>query len=519
MKTLYKIMKKNLIKYIFAAAMTLCVTSCDDFFDLRPTNKMVIDDYWQSEDDVLAVTSAIYDQICSEGFMQRLLLWSEFRSDNCLLSTADNSDISAFANLTLSPTNGYTSWGDFYKAINYCNTVEAYAPQVCEVSPTFTRAQLDAYIAEVRGLRAWCYFTLVRTFRDIPFVLTPTIDDDVDFEVAQSDPDDVIDYLIEDLKEYEGRAQTSFASTLYNHGRITQAAIRTLLADMLLWRGRYDECISYCDLVINDVNNPFSLVPGVNYGSMFYSGNSRESIFELQFSSTTRTNSALRSFYGSSTDGTGSQYFVANDVSEIFSTSDVRLYNSMEYKSTNDAVRHITKYSASVTDPFNSNNRRYSFMDMSTVNWVVYRLADVYLMKAEALAESGGSMEDIHEMCSKTYDRGNYNEPAGSLTVPGDAAEARQLVFEERQREFMFEGKRYFDILRRIKNHPDEFSTMVNNYLKPRYVKEKVDNQTINAKLISVDALYMPINSSEIRQNTLLVQNPFYKTSSNIEKN
>lgn len=93
------------------------------------------------------------------------------------------------------------------------------------------------------------------------------------------------------------------------------------------------------------------------------------------------------------------------------------------------------------------------------------------------------------------------------------------MVFEERQREFMFEGKRYFDILRRIKNHPDEFSTMVTTYLKPRYVKEKVDNQTINAKLISVDALYMPINNDELRHNTLLVQNPFYKTSSNIETN
>lgn len=513
-------MKLNIFKYLAIGSVLLGTCSCDSFFDLRPSNKMVIDDYWQSEEDVQAVTASIYDKLNGSGCMERLLLWSEFRSDNCLLSNTDNSSISAFANLTLSATNGYTSWGDFYSAINYCNTVEKFAPQVCEVSPTFTRAQLDAYIAEVRGLRAFCYFTLVRTFRDIPFVLEPTIDDEVEFEMPQSDPDDIIDYLIDNLKEYEGRAQTSFSNVLYLRGRMTQAGIRTLLADMLLWRGRYAECIEFCDKVINDTNNPLSLVEGANYAqSVFMTGNSRESIFELQFSNSTTSNSALRRFYGKSDGGYGDQYFIANDVAEIFSTTDARLYNSMQYNGTGDATRCITKYAQMVTNPFTSSDRRYTSLDLSSRNWIVYRLADVYLMKAEALAESGGNLETIWELCSKTYDRANYNSPAGTLPHPATVEEARNLVLEERQREFMFEGKRYFDILRRIKNHPEEFSTMVANYLKPRYIKEKVDNQTINAKLISVDALYMPINNDELRHNTQLVQNPFYKTSSNIEKN
>lgn len=509
------------IKYIAAGALLAGgLSGCDDFFDLRPTNKMVIDDYWTSEDDVLAVTSSVYTQMCSEGFMQRVLLWSEFRSDNCLLSTADNNDISSFANLTLSPTNGYSAWRDFYTAINYCNTVEKFAPQVCEVSPTFTRAQLDAYIAEVRGLRAWCYFTLVRTFRDIPFVLEPTVDDEAIFEMPQSDADYVVDYLIDDLKEYEGRAQSTFVNSVYNRGRMTQAAIRALIADMLLWRGRYAECVGYCDKVLNDASNPLSLVPGSTAASqLFVNGNSRESIFELQFSTSTTSNAAVRNFYGNSSTGTGNQYFVANDVSEIFATTDSRLYTSMEYRMAGDAVRHIAKYCAMAGNIFETQNRYYSFIDPGACNWIIYRLADIYLMKAEALAESGGDLSVIHELCSKTYDRANYEAQAGSLPMPATAEEARKMVFEERQREFLFEGKRYFDILRRIKNHPDEFSTVVTTYLKPRYVKEKVDNQTISAKLISVDALYMPIHNDELRHNPLLVQNPFYKTSSNIETN
>ena len=512
-------MTKSIIKYMAAALLMATVTtSCDSFFDLKPTNRLVIDDYWKSEDDVLAVTASVYNQLCSSGCMERLLLWSEFRSDNCLLGTADNTDISSFANLSLSPTNGYTSWSDFYKAINYCNTVEAYAPRVCEVSPTFTRAQLDAYIAEVRGLRAWCYFNLIRTFRDVPFILTPTIDDEVEFEVEQSDPDYIVDYLIDDLKEYENRSQVSFTSVLYNHGRMTQAAIRSLIADMLLWRGRYSECIQYCDMIINDTANPFSLVQGSNFNNIFFSGNSRESIFELQFSTTTQSNSALNRMYGNTTSG-GNEYFMANDMASLLTTNDVRLYNSMEYRSAGDATRHITKYAAVVSNAFNNSERRYSFSDMSSSGWIVYRLADIYLMKAEALAESNGSLDEIYELCCKTYDRANYNLDPQTLAKPTSHSDALQMVIDERHREFMFEGKRYFDLLRQIKNHPEQFSTIVTNILKPRYIKENVDNQTINAKLISIDALYMPINHNELRQNTKLKQNPFYQTSSNIEKN
>lgn len=514
----------KILTYIASAAILLGATSCEDFFDLRPSNKMIIDDYWQNEDDVLNVTAAAYNTMCGDGFMQRLILWSEFRSDNCLMSTADNGNISAFARLTLAPSNDYARWGEFYRVINYCNTVEAFAPQVCDVSPTFTRAMLNAYIAEVRGIKAWCYFTLVRTFRDIPFVTEPTIDDDIEFEMAQSDPDEILDRLIEELEEVVDQAQTSYTSTTYLRGRMTQNAIRTLLADMLLWRGRYAESVHYCNLVLNDANNPLRLVPGLNYfRNVFVTGTSTETIFELNFNGNTQGNNATKWLYAR-TDVGGSRYIGANTrLHELFdSDKDVRKYCSFEFHGDNDASRDIVKYTGQCTNPTTSNRGYSYFSDTENRNWVVYRLSDVYLIKAEAMAEDmsipGASFEAIAELCNKTYQRANYEDNSIELPVPGNQEEAREMVFDERQREFLFEGKRYFDILRRIKHHPEEFSKMV-AVLQPRYVLEKVENSTINARLISVDALYMPIHSEELKVNTLLRQNPFYKTSSNIEKN
>lgn len=514
----------KILTYIAAASILFGATSCDDFFDLRPSNKLIIDEYWQNEDDVLNVTAAAYNTMCGDGFMQRLILWSEFRSDNCLLSTADNGNISAFANLTLSASNDYARWGEYYKVINYCNTVEAYAPRVCDVSPTFTRAMLNAYIAEVRGIRAWCYFTLIRAFRDVPFVKEPTIDDEVEFEVAQADPDEIIDTLIDELEEYVDLAQTSYTSNTYLRGRMTQNAIRTLLADMLLWRGRYAECVKYCDLVINDASNPLRLVPGATFfRNVFVSGTSTESIFELNFNSNTQGNNATKWLYCRS-DAGGSHYISANtNLHQIFdSNKDIRKYCAFEYHGDSDASRDIVKYTGNCSNP-TASNRGYSYYsDTENRNWVVYRLADVFLMKAEAMAEDmsvpGASFETIAELCNKTYQRANYEDNSIELAAPGNQEEAREMVFLERQREFLFEGKRYFDILRRIKHHPEDFTKMVST-LQPRYVLEKVENSTIKARLISVDALYMPIHNEELKVNSQLRQNPFYKTSSNIEKN
>ena len=93
----------------------------------------------------------------------------------------------------------------------------------------------------------------------------------------------------------------------------------------------------------------------------------------------------------------------------------------------------------------------------------------------------------------------------------------RNLVFEERQREFLFEGKRYYDIIRRINRDRSQFRNIVNTYLVPKY--SSLDQSTVTSKLSEMNALYMPIKDTELRSNKLLRQNPFYKVSSSIEKN
>lgn len=518
-------MKLKIKNILMALAVGLTLTSCDDFFELKPSNEMVLDEFWQTESDVLSVTGACYRAMQQPGFMQRLMVWSEFRSDNVILGNNVGTDLLYVGNLNILPSNGYTYWGDFYSVINLCNTVERFAPQVCDNDPNFTQAQLRAYLAEVKAIRAFCYFTLVRTFRDVPLITEPTVDDTQVFQVEQSDPDEVVDFLIDDLKDVVEDAVVSWTNTEYSKGRFTRAAIRALLADMCLWRNRYTECVEYCDRVMSDTGNIFSLTGSNAYNrSVFVDGNSTESIIELQFSRNNIPNYTLCEFYGTDGghSGWGHQQMMAYDFSttSLFSTTDIRGIDSF-YSSSSLAAFPIKKYLAYRNEIHTSNvvESDYIGVDGGTSNWILYRLPDVMLMKAEALVESGGSLQTAFDLVCAVYDRANPEAGTGSLNFSSYNTQdrMRELVFDERQRELLFEGKRYFDILRRINRDRSQFQNIVNTYLLPKY--SSLDQSTVSSKLSEINALYMPINDSELRSNKLLKQNPFYKVSSSIEKN
>lgn len=518
-------MKNKIKNILLALAVSLSLSSCNDFFDLKPTNEMVLDEFWQTESDVLSVTGACYRAMQQPGFMQRLMVWGEFRSDNVILGNNVGTDLMYVGSLNILPSNGYAYWGDFYNVINLCNTVEHFAPQVCDKDPNFTASQLRSYLAEVKAIRAFCYFTLVRTFRDVPLITEPTVDDTQVFQVAQSDPDELIDFLIDDLKSVEADAVEVWPGTEYTKGRFTRAAVRALLADMCLWRNRYSECVAYCDLVTGDSRNLLSLVGSNAYNrSVFVDGNSTESILELQFTRNNIPNYTLCEFYGTSGghSGWGHQQMMAYDFSTttLFAATDLRGIDSF-YSSSSLAAFPIKKYLAYRNEIHTTNVREsdYQSVDGGASNWIIYRLPDVMLMKAEALVEMGGPLEEAFSLVSTIYDRANPEAGAGSLNYSNynTADRMRNLVFEERQREFLFEGKRYYDIIRRINRDRSQFRNIVNTYLVPKY--SSLDQSTVTSKLSEMNALYMPIKDTELRSNKLLRQNPFYKVSSSIEKN
>jgi hypothetical protein len=123
---------------------------------------------------------------------------------------------------------------------------------------------------------------LVRTFGKVPLVLTPSKDDAQDFNVPQNTEREILDQIIADLLTAQKTARADYGVGAYNKGRITLNAVNALLADVYLWDQQYDKCVATCDKILN--NQSLQLVDGDELiNSVFFTGNSKESIFELQF--------------------------------------------------------------------------------------------------------------------------------------------------------------------------------------------------------------------------------------------
>lgn len=516
----------NTKKYILSITMTALLggtfTSCEDWFNIHPKSETIFEDFWKDESDVLSVVGSCYRGMNEAGFIERLIVWSEVRSDNVKAGKEVTEAINNILNINLNSSNGYTSWGEYYSVINYCNTVIKFAPGVEAKDPNFKREDLDVYIAEAKGVRALCYFILLRTFRDIPLITEPYADDSMPFEVHQENPDHLLDFLIEDLKSVENQAadEKKWNNLLYAKGRITKNAIRALLADMYLWKNEYKNCITYCDKVLNNLGQ-LQLEKSRAYNdAVFFRGNSTESIFELQFSLNSIANYAVNEMYGitGGRDGRKRQlapYNFETITPAFFKVTDLRGKDAFF---SNSNTSFVAKYVAYRTETSSSTVREYDYIyDTETANWIFYRLPDIYLMKAEALVELGTDMESALALVSKTFDRANPDLGTGSLKIAdyNTPDKIRNLVFDERQKEFLFEGKRYFDLLRRIRREGEKPANVVNAYLLKKY--DKLDNTTTMSKLSEINAFYMPINADELKANDALKQNPFYVTSSNID--
>ncbi len=519
---------KSILK-ILTISLLILNTSCTDWLDLRPESKIVLEDFWMSEEDVNAVLASCYRGLTEEAVIYRMIVWGELRSDNMIEGSGFPAERNAMKRILdgdLVPTNAYCQWGPFYTVINYCNTLLYYAPMVLERDNNFTPDDLNRVRAEVLTIRSLAYFYLLRTFKEVPWIEKPTIDDGndgVEFQVPKDTERTIIDNIIRDLKIARQYARAEYGVKLYNKGRITLDAINTLLADVYLWDEQYQNCIENCDLVLQ--NPKMKLVnPLLMYGQVFYFGNSDESIFELQYDDDTRRNNALFELYGSNTQNLGEvgfpvplAYEPAGAQSGAYSPFNYKLSSTLA-ESVNDVRAkdsywqsggsyYIYKY---VGNPRRENVDGSSVYSLrsSTPNWIIYRLPEVMLMKAEALTQLDGqeNQKEALKLVNKVYLRSNESEDSLQMVNYSTKAEMERLVLRERQREFLFEGKRWFDLVRYARRSDN--TSILNDF-----VDHKSTGTTVSLGAPVLDAMYMPIAKSELSANPKLEQNPYYKES------
>ena len=546
------------------------LSSCSDFLDITPLNKVVLENFWTQKSEVNAVLMGCYESLESEESIIRMGVWGEMRSENILQGASIGNEYNEILNENILPTNSLTKWNVMYQTINRCNTVCHYAPMVQKKDPNYTVNELNANIAEASFIRDLCYFYLIRTFRDVPLSFEPTIDDTKEFQIPATPMNAALDSLIKDLeknKDYEVKryvddskmSNAQAASQAYeNSSRVTRVAIYALLADLNLWRGNYDETIKYCDLIIDFKKNQYkekiaqigdltdmqefagiplileapagSVTCGNAYNEIFGTGNSFESIFELYFRNNQQVkNKYVNEFFGKDRLGSISglsRYCkdAATGNSDLFTKNDCRVYATSEKSNSRYAITKYVNSSVSmdiknVTDE-KSLKLTTSRGNAEYANWIIYRLTDVMLMKAEACILKGeAEYETAFTLINAVNKRAhNYTTSAAKDTLVFDdyrtsQEKMEQLLLDERNRELMFEGKRWYDLVRiavRDGNNQRLVSEATKKY------QDKVN--ALKIKLADPNIIFFPYNKEELKVNPFLKQNSAYGNTEEFEQ-
>ena len=589
-----KSIHKYIAKCLLCCGATAALTACNDFLTIYPTDRVVGEDFWKTKADVNQMVDGCYKSMIDYSVQERAIMWGAYRSDELdKLSDYNDNTLDNISAVNLLPTNRYNDWSAFYKVINNCNIVLNHAEAVMDEDPEFTLGDYQVVRAQMLALRSLCYFYLVRAFRDVPYTEHSYEEDSQAEPQPQSAPDIVLQHCLDDLLDARQYIMRSGAYGRYdwrNWGYMTRDAIHALMADIYLWRASmthsaadYQQAIVYSDSVINakhayyelykeyditetekdiyhleDGDRVLSTIFGTN------SGNSHESILEWQYNGRDNSNKALENYYYESGDDNNYRQTSILMASSLFnsvdpnantnqakkfylSANDYRYWNNVYEANNEEAEQMSVRKMVSTSDISNikglnvgeSKSNSRAFREFRQ-NWIVYRLTDVMLMKAEALVETAKSDSDVvnlkqaFNLVQAVNKRSMQKTATDTLKFENfkSKEDFELLVLAERERELCFEGKRWWDLMRYCYRHmegvdvrqtlasqgawPALYQPMLSMIVR-KYSGEGGD--AVSYKMKSEPYLYWPILESETKVNNLLNQNPVYIQEKSTSKN
>lgn len=631
-----KKIKNRILSAVALAVAGFGFSSCD--IDLLPLNEVVYENFWTNKDDVESVVTACYGAFQTRDVVERMIVWGEDRSDNVQAGQDQSEDLRFLLKGSIKTTNGFCEWSPLYKVINYCNIAMYEAPQVMQKDPNYTESDYRVNKAECSFIRDYCYLTLIKTFRDVPFTFEPSLDDTQTYRLPQTKFEVVLDSLIKDIeacKDYaplrnSNQTLKAGVDNTQNTGKVTRPAMYALLAELYLWRASdynlpkdkqneyYRKCIDCCDWVLaykmqrydeGDVKEDIDQEVYKDYGypllaeevsvghnengpaatnAIFGTGASFETLFEITY-----YNSVLNRSYGSNAAvknqyGENSRTQNVKAAEDLFETkpnstdnySDTRLFSvpsdyrsiASFYYNEESGVSSIYKYMidrnragasssteyGSVGSSFTAARSSQSYRNTEP-NWILYRLTEVMLFRAEAEIELAFNMDASEKEAEGENAEGEQGEQEGegtgseagskmrkaSVLVRGNSLTTadelkldafnlisavyrrsnpvvqtkkqyapeqpqtydsfHKLLMNERRREFLFEGKRFYDLVRasrRAGNTQEMRQALATKYSEA--------GPAVAIKLIQMGFMYMPVARKEMKINPALVQNESY---------
>jgi hypothetical protein len=445
-----KIYKIYMLLFVAAIGFNAC---SEDYVDVVSEDANS-ENFFNSQDDYENALIAAYDMLQS-SYINVML--GEIASDNTLAGGENATDvigIQQIDDMIHTPVNDQLTdlWRWMFAGVNRAN-------YIMEFQNNFEFPDKPRVLGETRFLRAYYYFELVKFFGDVPLAVDQRFLFGDQFEVERTPKADIYAQIELDLIF----AIDNLAYTTPDIGRATKGSAQALLGKVYLFQQKYMESADVLDDLI--AFGPYSLV--TDYATIFENDNENnsESVFEIQYSDEEGAGfgclqcsegnvavgfNGIRNYNGPTFDSGFSFNVPTQEVVDLFDSTDPR-------KDT--AILDIDAFAAANSATFSTGfehtgyfNRKYIARQgdlnpgdanlTNPNNYRAIRLADVYLMAAEAY-NSGG----LGDGQAQTY----LNEVRTRVGLPDVLTSGIALtdaIFKERRLELVGEGHHFFDLVR-----------------------------------------------------------------------
>lgn len=488
-------MKNSINRIIIFGLLIFLTTSCgEDFLDRSDPGVLTWDKLYHSTDDFKAALAGCYQSIMGPGTDN--IYFGDITSDNTYISRYQPSGaMPDIDKLVVSAQNGEL---DAYWANNYA-TIERVNMLIDKLeNSSIADHDKKVFVAEAKFLRAYSYFNLVRVFGGVP-IYEQLVDIAVIYETPRSSEEQVLDLVISDLNEAMNidsyRTSEDLAAA---GGKASTTAAKTLLGKVYMWKKDFVNAESTLyDIITNsgkqledlsvlyDPDNPFNreIIFSINY--------ERVNGFGSPFvTATIPYNSPIGIYPNVTQKGGAGAFMIEPYIVKKFTPGDKRaelidtlIFDNLGILDTNIFSR---KYVDTLT----------TFNYWSGSNTIILRYADVLLMYAEALNENNKTVQ-AYPYINQVRNRAGI----GDLPEGYSKEQMFEALAEERQKEFLLEGDRWFDLIFR---GIDFLKQEMNKYIPHAYLEQ---NRIIQVK---DNSLLFPIPETQRQVKPILDQNPGY---------
>jgi len=502
---------------------TINLVSCD--MDVKPENAVTFENYFRTDKDLQTFLYSIQDAyrgsiVFKPQAIPQILSFVYDKLD-AYQKTQLEWTVSDFT-----PMHASTNWSGIYTIISLCNTLNESIEKA-----NISKDRKNYYYGQIHFYRAIAYFKLAEIWGECPIIKSSrTIT-----SLAKSSIEDVLSYSQEeinkaiDLLPLGGELKDASGKSVIGKEIPSKEIAYALKTDIYMWSASVLKNNELCETVISSStkiienfnyqleNSPENVCKNVINGN----GNSSESIFVISFNHSEATfnfplvatyfvtyplnpkagrgdvkhaaaailQSTVNNLYPGEWIGTAkngifkgdrrrlSYFYKMDDIAENDSLNNFTLGYAYPYKFRNVELQ---------TSSWNLGQFRNFSCDAN-----IYRLSEIILLRAEAYARLGKNdlaIADLNKIRRRAYgdNSADYKSSEGDL---------RYAIFKEREKEFLFEERRYFDVVRN-----GYWKTELSDFHKDHMTQADVDD----------GALYMPVGQGAFENNTLMTQNKYW---------